>query len=950
MRTGAFGSLALLLCVGLLPLAGFAADRVSIRSGEHQDFSRIVFEWPATVGYQVTSENGRGQIRFERAGTFDLAALKSKNLSRLRNLVVSEDGQSLSFELPPGVVPRHYRSGGRIVLDARGEAKPVEAKPAAVKPVAVKAEDKPAGEKPASDKPAGDKPAGASKGPAITMQYEPIFNGLRLTYELRDPQPAAVFLRAGQLWVIFEGYRPVDQASLKGSLGDRIKLAEQLPHPLATVLRYRVGAGQFVAAHRRDANWIVELKDNRVTPQIPIDVGQQQAGKGLRVFMPIEDVGPRLDLNDPTVGDQLVVMPVLGPGRGIAEERTFAQFHILPSAQGIVIEQQADDLEIVRYRNGVAVGATGGLALSAGVVPAIMPQGVVEAEEERPQRLVDFAAWRRGGPADYDNVRLGLLQRLANAKGANKNSVRWDLARFYLGFSQPERAIGALDVMASSDKGLLDNPEFRAVRGIANLMLRRFEAGRNDLSHKGLDSEIDAYLWRAVAADGMGDWQGALENYKRGADGLIEYEEADRARLKLAAVHAADALGDGVFMAGEVKTLTGYLLPPHLTAEVEYYRGKALERAGDGASAKDVYKKVMASGERESAARASFALAELELRNKTLAPKDVIDRLERLRFAWRGDQLELDLLDRLGQLYVEMGDYRTGLRTLRQAATHFDNSPRTRAITERMSDAFRRLFLDGLVDSMTPVDALSLYYDFRELTPLGADGDNMIRRLADRLVAVDLLDRAAELLEHQVRYRLEGVAQATVAGRLAMIYLLDHKPEKALGVIRATRQAAMPADVDLQRRHLEARALIDTKRFEEAEVLLERDSSKDAELLRADLYWGGSRWAEVVRNGERILGERWVDKRPLSNDERRQVLRIAVALSLDENVEGLRELRSRYNTPMADGAYAGAFDVITAKQDPSTKEIKALTESIASVNTLESFMAAYRKEFDRKGA
>ncbi len=52
----------------------------------------------------------------------------------------------------------------------------------------------------------------------------------------------------------------------------------------------------------------------------------------------------------------------------------------------------------------------------------------------------------------------------------------------------------------------------------------------------------------------------------------------------------------------------------------------------------------------------------------------------------------------------------------------------------------------------------------------------MIRRLADRLVSVDLLPQAAELLQHQIDNRLQGAARAQVATRLAVIYLMDHKP------------------------------------------------------------------------------------------------------------------------------------------------------------------------------
>ena len=61
------------------------------------------------------------------------------------------------------------------------------------------------------------------------------------------------------------------------------------------------------------------------------------------------------------------------------------------------------------------------------------------------------------------------------------------------------------------------------------------------------------------------------------------------------------------------------------------------------------------------------------------------------------------------------------------------------------ADYFRRLYRDGAADDAPPVRALGLYEEFRELTPPGAEGERMVRRLADRLAKVDLLDEAAEL-------------------------------------------------------------------------------------------------------------------------------------------------------------------------------------------------------------
>ncbi len=104
---------------------------------------------------------------------------------------------------------------------------------------------------------------------------------------------------------------------------------------------------------------------------------------------------------------------------------------------------------------------------------------------------------------------------------------------------------------------------------------------------------------------------------------------------------------------------------------------------------------------------------------------------------------------------------------------------------------------------------MRLFYDFRELTPIGSRGDEMIRRLADRLVSVDLLDQAAGLLQYQVDNRLQGAARAEVATRLAVIYLMNRKPDKVLATLRATRSADLSTELRDERLLLEARALSD---------------------------------------------------------------------------------------------------------------------------------------------
>ncbi len=67
---------------------------------------------------------------------------------------------------------------------------------------------------------------------------------------------------------------------------------------------------------------------------------------------------------------------------------------------------------------------------------------------------------------------------------------------------------------------------------------------------------------------------------------------------------------------------------------------------------------------------------------------------------------------------------------------------------------------------MPAIDALALSFDFRELTPIGSRGDEMIRRLADGPVSVDLLDQAADLPRYQLDHRLRARRAPQVATRI----------------------------------------------------------------------------------------------------------------------------------------------------------------------------------------
>jgi len=226
----------------------------------------------------------------------------------------------------------------------------------------------------------------------------------------------------------------------------------------------------------------------------------------------------------------------------------------------------------------------------------------------------------------------------------------------------------------------------------------------------------------------------------------------------------------------------------------------------------------------------------------------------------------------------------------------------------------------------------------------------MIRKLADRLVAVDLLKQAAELLQHQVDHRLEGAARAQVAAKLASVYLMNHQPDRALSALRATRDSDVSNELREQRLLLEARALSDVGRHGLALDLIAGLGSHEAIRLRADVLWAAKRWREAAEQIELLYGERWRDFRPLNDTERADILRAAIGYALGEEPIGLGRLHEKYAAKMAEGPDGKAFAVVTAPIGTGNDEFQNVARRIASVDTLTAFLRDVSTRFEPDAA
>jgi hypothetical protein len=231
------------------------------------------------------------------------------------------------------------------------------------------------------------------------------------------------------------------------------------------------------------------------------------------------------------------------------------------------------------------------------------------------------------------------------------------------------------------------------------------------------------------------------------------------------------------------------------------------------------------------------------------------------------------------------------------------------------------------------------------LTPIGRRGDEMIRRLADRLVAVDLLDQAADLLQYQVDKRLEGAARAQVAARLAMVYLTNRKPDRAISALRITRIADLSGELRQQRLLLEARAQSDVGRHDVALDIISNIVGREAIRLRSDIYWASRRWRESSEQIELYYADRWRDFKPLNPVEKSDVIRAVVGYALAEDALGLARFREKYAPLMSGEADRAAFETASSPAASNSAEFALIAKMAASVDTLDGFLREMKMRF-----
>ncbi len=1003
---------------GIAP--ALAQDALAVRTGSHDGYQRVVFDWPRPVDYTLAREGGTLTLRFTQAARIDLSALTAlENIQQAR--VLAEPGEGLHIRL--GIAPqsrvRDVKVGERIIVDiydpptgrvaaAKPQTPSVSAPPPKQKPKreAASAADAPKEQAPAPNAEAppkqasDDKPDDTVKQPAAKETETPPASKIEepvqqdasaattppkqaeepapaiqphvITITSTKPMGMAVFARGEWLWLVSDAMMSVPPA-LSGPQVDTFGLMQRFSIDGGDAYRLKKPAGAGIVVEGGGQRWRVVLSPN---PR-PVDSLQPQrlspvaanepAGiprRGASLLWPVQKPGKILSMSDPDIGDRIVITTQAAATPSARISYGFVELETLPSYAGLAYLPLADDVQAVIEDDGIRIGrGSDDLSLSMSALTQDKNRSASSLDEKAPglppvndNSLFHLARWQMGGVRPLAENQAILMTELSTKEETDRVEDLLVLAKLMVANDRGSEAAGYLQAAQTLSPDVAERAEFIGLRGAARFLANQPDLAIADLVSDTLDRFQDTAYWRMATYAALEDWQRAIQTLPKDVKGINDYPAWAREMLSLAVAEVALRAGQVMQAERILSDLepTVKTMPPVRRYAWQYLMGEAARQLKQYEKAKEYWQALATEKDKYYRVRAGLALTRLLMERNEIDPVQAIDRLESLRYAWRGDELEALTNYRLGRVYIDNKEYPKGLYVLRDAAILSPDSQLSREVTSYMTTAFRQLYDSDDLQAVSPLDSIAVYEEFKELMPGGTEGDRIVDQLAERMVDADLLGRAENLFSYQLEHRLKGSEAGRVALRLAAIRLLNNRPESALknldqaeALYKQGEDETVPADKMHEIILLRANALSKTGQADTAiEQLGALPTDKTVARLKADIAWKNQRWREAADGLEILLDvEQIKPDQPLNAEQTDLILNRGIALNLSGDRVGLGVLRERYQAQMAQTQKAELFDVVTLpRRFGLIRSRDTIAETINNVDLFKDFLESYRKQ------
>ncbi|MBU8537670.1 hypothetical protein [Falsiroseomonas tokyonensis] len=977
-----------------------------MRAGDHPSFGRLVFDWPSSVAYRVEEAEGRLVLRFGTAAAFDLGALRRppRNVLgvtaeatqaeirlapntrtrhfRLGNRVVvdvldadaprnapaaapasvpaaqaqpapaataaqqapataaqpptsrpsaptARAATTPAATLPAATTPAPAERPARAATPPRGQAMPFQpaSPPPPEAPVRVEAapripvqqESLPAATPPAAA-PAPASPAlAAPAGPRLVPVR--LMPGPALSIPAAAEVGAALFRRGGIWMVVLDAPLPLDLAALRAN--PALAGAETSTGPDATTLRLPA-AGLRTPRLRREGNaWLLDnpAEEAPLRALLP----EVEPGPPARLLLRAAAASGSVSVLDPETGTALLVGTVREGAEAVPLGRRAAVFDLLPTRLGAALLPRADTVTLRALPGRFLAGAAAGAELALG--PEV-PGAAAAVAAAAMTRSFDLPA---EAPAALQERLRNATAAVAAAAPLGRGAPRLRAAEALLALGLPQEAQSMISLAMQEDPVVAEAPRARGLLGIAALLGGRLPDAAG-LDHPRLPENDEIRLWRGLLASARGqDGPGNAKGIAASMPLLLSYPEPLQARL-------APLVAEALLAGGEAEAARRLLA----TREAEepsllLARARLLEAEGEVQPALAAYDRIARGRDRRARAIAMRRAAELRLAQGLLDAAGAAAALEATLAAWRGDAMETEARSRLAELRQQAGDSRGAFDLLRETAALFPDL--AAGLRPRQVEA-----LLGAIDREPPMAAVVLYDAHADMLPPGEATEHALGALADRLAALDLLDRAGHVLRRAMTRSTDREAKARLGARLAGLALGAGDNTAALAALQETEAPGLSPELTRSRLLLRARAQARAGQAAAAMASYREagpaGAAELAVLLEEKQDWAGAA-AALRQHLETLVPP---PPAPLPEAQKSIVARIAALLTLAGDESGLAALRAEEQTRMSDGPLSEAFTLFTSGRVAGLGDLPRLREELDTARGLPSRLDRLREE------
>lgn len=775
---------------------------------------------------------------------------------------------------------------------------------------------------------------------------------LRFVWNL--PVNVASFVRNGKFWMVFDRVNSIDVNTLKEESQGLAKEIYTLPHPSGTIVVIEPSEGVKYTLRKEGLLWIMDLYTGRAPKferQGVTIFTQFDSFKNAYLFMPTSFVGNVVSIIDPDIGDAISIFttPQLGLGNSLFYR--YPDFDILETMQGMAFVMNAPDLALNRGNSGVTLKAIGRSLNITSDLDSLKQQQVLKNsnEAEVAKSAFDLHIPPQLADKSFLEVIDDFKKQILSVPMEDKNALRIKLAQYYIYNGMGTDAVNILNKMLELDLPETRTDYFHAMLGVANFLAHRWQEAEKHLAFGRIPETTEGKFWGIIA-------QSAHKFEEKNNDLILkhislmrDYPQAIKDEIAVIAARNAIAANDDLSAQNFIDILNSVQDRfRNLTPQITYLVAQKLEMQGYLRNAVKEYQSLLTSNSAMFSAYGRLRYNILSQMVNFIDTKTAIAELEKLRFAWGENSFQISLLSKLADFYLKDKDYYNALRILNEEGFIVDEADRVR-ISRKMVKVFEDVFIGNHADeTLTPIKALALYEDFRWLSELSANRNAIMQKLADRLVAVDLLPRAKDiLLSLMVQDDLNENDMGRVGARLAVIYLFERIPEQSLDVLDATFSDKMAPEIEAPRRFIRAKALSALGKTDKALELLRDDYSPNALRYKFEIYWNAQDW-DNASNVIKYLIKEPIKGQALEKEQISYILDWATTLKKAGKETVLVRLRKKFMPYFEGTPYASTFNVLTNRLEKEEVDINVIRSAINDIQSFNDFAKFYMNSLEEK--